>query len=122
MSESELQDQLLKDARHFDPASKTRSILDPHRDAILLFRVKFMSYEVIAATLTRHGIKVSPAAVGCFCRRNFSKAQIQSERRRLSTTNRLKSEVERAPEEALRAPRVDSRHGPRGPKIARDDF
>ena len=38
-----------------------------------------MSYEQIAATLTRHGLKTSPAGVGAFCRRTFAKAEILRE-------------------------------------------
>jgi hypothetical protein len=110
----------LADARRFDPAQHTRSILAPYRDAILLFRAKFMSYELIAATLTRHGVSISPAAVGCFCRRHFTKAQIQAARRNPPPGSPA------LPSSTLPAdPTAPSRSASptkRGPKIARDDF
>lgn len=120
MSSLDLHDRLLADARRFDPAQHTRSILAPYRDAILLFRAKFMSYELIAATLTRHGVKISPAAVGCFCRRHFTKAQIQAARR-----NPPHSSPALSPSTLPGDTTASSRSAPpnkRGPKIARDDF
>lgn len=120
VSSNELNDRLLEDARRFDPTAHTRGILAPHHDAILLYRVKFMSYEQIAATLTRHGVKVSIAAVGRYCRQNFSKAQIQSERRKLSSRSVTISENK--PSSARAASKPVPGDNPRGPKIARDDF
>lgn len=119
MSSLDLHDRLLADARRFDPAQHTRSILAPYRDAILLYRAKFMSYELIAATLTRHGVKISPAAVGCFCRRHFTKAQIQAARRDPPHSSPA------LPPSTLPAETTSSRSAApnkRGPKIARDDF
>ena len=82
METATLHDRLLDDARSYDPAEHTRSLLAPYRDVLLLWRAKFMSYEQIAATLTRHGVKVSPASVGIFCRRSFTRAEIMGERKR----------------------------------------
>ncbi|MDB6094815.1 MAG: hypothetical protein JWM32_2377 [Verrucomicrobia bacterium] len=61
----------MDDATRYDPAEHTGGILGPYRDVLLLQRAKFMSYDLIAATFARKGLKISPAAVGCFCRRNF---------------------------------------------------
>ena len=121
-----LHDRLLDDARSYDPAEHTRSLLAPYRDVLLLWRAKFMSYEQIAATLTRHGVKVSPASVGIFCRRSFTRAEILGERKRFEdgTAHRPAAAL---PGPAL--PRVDTKPTPasalpgkRGPKIARDNY
>ena len=74
MDAPDLHSRLMDDARRYDPAAHTRGLLGPFRDVILLQRAKFMSYEQISATFARHGLKVSPAAVGVFCRRHYTKA------------------------------------------------
>ncbi len=80
MNESELQARVLADARDFDLASRPRSRLAPHREALLIYRAKGLSYEDIAETLTRHGLPIRPTIVGTFCRRHFRKADIQRKR------------------------------------------
>ena len=119
---SELHARLLDDAKRYDPAQHTRSLLAPFRDVLLLQRVKFMSYEQIAATMTRHGLKVSPAAVGCFCRRHFTKAEIDNLRRKDSS--RPAVETGTSARSSPRPPGTAAvrESGRRGPKIARDDF
>jgi hypothetical protein len=116
MESATLQARLLDNARRYDPAEHHRSLLVPFQDIILLWRVKFMSYEQIAATLTSHGIKVSPAGVGVFCRKNFSKPQIVRERQRLATGSADQSPAT-AP--GLVPPTI---LGKRGPRIARDNY
>jgi hypothetical protein len=126
METATLHDRLLDDARSYDPAEHTRSLLAPYRDVLLLWRAKFMSYEQIAATLTRHGVKVSPASVGIFCRRSFTRAEILGERKRFEDGAAHRPAAAR-PGPAL--PRVDTTPTPasalpgkRGPKIARDNY
>jgi hypothetical protein len=114
---TELHARLLADARNYDPAAHNRGLLGPYRDVLLLWRAKFMSYEQIAATLTKHGIKVSPAGVGVFCRRNFSKAEI--ERARHQTPGRTGSPLP-APAPSGRA--AEATGARRGPRVARDDY
>jgi hypothetical protein len=126
METATLHDRLLDDARSYDPAEHTRSLLAPYRDVLLLWRAKFMSYEQIAATLTRHGVKVSPASVGIFCRRSFTRAEILGERKR------FEDRAAHRPAAALPGPalpRADTKPPPasalpgkRGPKIARDNY
>ncbi len=118
MENPTLHARLMEDARRYNPAEHTRGLLTPYRDVLLLWRAKFMSYEQIAATLTRHGLKVSPAAIGIFCRRNFTKSEILREREKTA-----------APETPMpvgpsRLPPVptSTTPGKRGPKIARDDY
>lgn len=124
MESADLHAQLLEDARRYDPAQHTRSLLAPYRDVLLLQRAKFMSYEQISATLTRHGLKVSPAAIGCFCRRHFSKAEIETKRRELdggkaTGGNGATNSATRPAAPLTPAAREPAR---RGPKIARDNY
>ena len=126
MENATLHDRLLDDARRYDPAEHTRSLLAPYRDVLLLWRAKFMSYEQIAATLTRHGLKVSPAGIGVFCRRSFTKAEIERERKRLPDATPQRPA---ATPPGLTLPPPDTKpapppaaHGKRGPKIARDNY
>jgi len=126
MEVSELQTRLIEDARRYDPAVQGRTLLGPHRDALLMYRVKFLSYEQIAAALLRNGLRVSAAAVGVYCRRNFTKAEILRERRRLETDSRrttaLPAHATFPTGEAPPRPSAPLVSGKRGPKIARDDF
>ena len=68
---SDLHARLMDEAKCYDPAEHSRCRLAPFRDALLVWRAKSASYEQIAAALTRHGLKISPAGVGAFCRRTF---------------------------------------------------
>ena len=76
---TELHARLMEDARNYDPTAHHRGLLAPYRDVLLLWRAKFMSYEQIAATLTSHGIRISPAGIGAFCRSQFTKSEIDRE-------------------------------------------
>jgi len=118
MPDDELNQRLLADAERYDPAAHTRSLLGPHRHVLLLWRAKYMSYEQISATLARHGISVSPTAIGVFCRRHFTKAEIERARRNLANPS--------APAElpGLVATTSSPASTPRrrGPNIARDDL
>jgi hypothetical protein len=126
MELADLHARLIEEARRYDPAEHSRSRLAPFRDVLLVCRAKSMSYELIAATLTKHGLKTSPAGVGAFCRRTFSKAEILREQ------GRLVSETPRGP--AATAPSFPGLSavgqpapapvplGRKGPKIARDDY
>lgn len=118
MDSSELHHRLINDARDYDPAAHTRSLLAPYRDVLLLQRAKFMSYEQIAATLFRHGLKVSPAAVGCFCRRQFTKTEIEAARRSASIHKPAAASADSPAVQPVSSPAP----GRRGPKIARNDY
>ncbi|WP_145928457.1 hypothetical protein OH491_26470 [Termitidicoccus mucosus] len=129
MDSPELYARLLEDAQRYDPTAHNRGLLAPYRDVLLLQRAKFMSYEQIAATLNRHGLKVSPAAVGVFCRRNFTKAEIERVRQSPSTTTtnvagrRPAGSSAGAPTFGVSAPGSSvGSLGKRGPKIARDNY
>ena len=118
---TELHARLLDVARRYDPAAYHRSLLSPYRDVLLMWRAKFMSYEQIAATLMTHGIKVSPAGVGVFCRRTFSKAELERARREVGAQRpAVASSVE--PSRAASPWSPESPASRRGPKIARSDY
>lgn len=117
MPSHELHDRLLEDAQRYDAGRQTRSLLAPYRDVLLLQRAKFMSYEQIAATLARHGLSISPAAVGCFCRQQFTKTEIEGVRRSVRTVRPGVPPTAPSP-----LPPGVPEPGRRGPKIARKDF
>ena len=126
MPSSDLHARLMEEARRYDPAEHSRSRLAPFRDVLLVWRAKSMSYELIAATLTRHGLKTSPAGVGAFCRRTLSQAEILREQTRLRT-EKPTSVAATAPSflgPSAVAPPVPAPLPPgrRGPKIARDNY
>ena len=129
MPDDELSTRLLAEAKNYDPAAHTRSLLAPHRDTLLLMRAKFMSYEQVSATLAKHGLNVSPTAVGVFCRRHFTKAEIDRLRRghtRRPTpapADQLPGLVTQTPPPpGLHQVAVSTEPGRRGPRIARDDI
>lgn len=131
---TELHTRLMQAARNYDASAHHRGLLAPYRDVLLLWRAKFMSYEQIAATLTSHGIKVSPAGIGAFCRTHFTKSEIDRARHELRPTNRpglparlsaAASPIPVAP--ASTSPTADRSDAVpianrRGPKIARDNY
>lgn len=128
METPELFVRLLDDARRYDPTAHTRGLLAPYREVLLLQRAKYMSYEQIAATLTRHGLKVSPAGVGVYCRRTFDKAEIERMRRHLSAeaaagaAPRPTTPASVLPSLAASTVTAAAAPGKRGPKIARDNY
>ena len=121
---TELHARLMEDARNYDPTAHHRGLLAPYRDVLLLWRVKFMSYDQIAATLNAHGIRVSPAGVGVYCRGHFTKAEIERTRREVREANRSAAPGRVATATApVASPRpAESTTNRRGPKIARDNY
>ncbi|WP_438479712.1 hypothetical protein [Oleiharenicola lentus] len=113
---TELHARLLADARSYDPAVHHRGLLGPYRDVLVLWRAKFMSYEQIAAALTRHGIKVSAAGVGAYCRRAITKVEIERMRQ-----EHLSGKTPISPTPKIASPQPPG-VAQRGPKIARDDY
>jgi hypothetical protein len=129
MDAADLHSRLLDDARNYDSAAHTGGLLGPYRDVLLLQRAKFMSYEQISATFARHGLRVSPAAVGMFCRRHFTKAEIERARKSSPSAPATLTQAAPRPGPASGAPTFGvSAPGPvsggtkRGPKIARDNY
>ena len=85
MPSFDLHARLMEEARHYDPAEHSRERLAPFRDVLAVWRAKSVSYERIAGALSKHGVKISPAGVGAFCRRTLSKAEILREQNRIRT-------------------------------------
>lgn len=131
---TDLHARLLQDARNCDPAAHRRSRLAPYRDVLLLWRAKHKSYEQIAATLTSHGIRISPAGIGAYCRSQFTKHEIDRARGEVSVSDRPdpsdRPSALAAPVPAVSgAPPLATGFTPapatpnrRGPKIARDNY
>jgi hypothetical protein len=129
---TDLHARLLQDARNCDPAAQHRSRLAPYRDVLLLWRAKHKSYEQIAATLTSHGIKFSPAGIGAYCRSQFTKHEIDRARseapvaNRPDPSNRTSAPAAPVPTIPVAPPLATSftpaTHTRRGPKIARDNY
>ena len=129
---TDLHVRLLQDARNYDPAAHRRSRLAPYRDVLLLWRAKHKSYEQLAATLTSHGIRVSPAGIGAYCRSQFTKHEIDSARSEAPVPNRPdpsgRSSAPAAPvptipvAPSLATSFTPATHAGRGPKIARDNY
>ena len=128
MDAPELHSRLLKDAQTYDHAAHNRRLLDPYRDVILTQRANYMSYEQIAATFSRHGFKVSPSAIGVFCRRTYTKAEITRVRQKLKLIGNESTRLLVAPSNVAPALGASASgmalHGTakRGPKIARDNY
>lgn len=126
MEIAELNARLMNDARRCDPTIHRRTLLGPHREALVLYRAKGMSYERIAAALRKQGLNVAPPTVGAFCRRQITEAEVLRERRRLEVSLRRPAAepstavAPHAPPTAKSSP--NTAPGRRGPKIARDDF
>jgi len=83
MDSTDLNARLIDEARRYDPAEHARGRLAPFREALLIWRAKSASYEQIAASLTKQGLKISSAGVGAYCRRAISQAEILREQARL---------------------------------------
>jgi hypothetical protein len=126
MDPTDLHTRLMDEARRYDPAEHSRGRLAPFRDVLAVWRAKSVSYEQIAAALSKHGVKISPAGVGAFCRRTLSKAEILREQTRIRTEIPSKSAAT-APSflglSAVAQPApTPVPPGRRGPRIARDDY
>lgn len=119
MEHAELNLRLMEEARRFEAQGYRPSKLAPHRNVIVLYRAKGLSYERIAAAFVKHGLKVAPPTVGLFCRQHIKETEVLRERRRLEVETR-QVEAER-PVVPFAAP-VPRSAGRRGPRIARDDF
>jgi len=125
METADLHARLWDDAQRYDPSAHARCALQPYRDVLLLWRAKAMSYEKIAATLTKHGLKTSPTAVGVFCRQYCPESEIARERQRLADEKERRPAATATSFEGLSAA-ANPGAGPELPckrgKIARDNY
>jgi hypothetical protein len=121
---TELHARLMEDARNYDPTAHHRGLLAPYRDVLLVWRAKYMSYEQIAGTLNAHGIRVSPAGVGVFCRGQFTKSEIERVRRDALIPSRpvAPARISSTVPPSVLPSSAELTPGRRGPKIARDNY
>jgi IS30 family transposase len=63
----------LQPAAQAEQERRTRSKLEPHRDAILTLRRKHWTYRQIANWLNEHGVTISYPAVYYFCERSIAR-------------------------------------------------
>lgn len=63
----------LHTAAQTEPERRTRSKLEPHREAILTLRRKHWTYRQIAKWLNGHGVTISHPAVYYFCERTIAR-------------------------------------------------
>ena len=63
----------LQQAAQAEQERRTRSKLEPHREAILTLRRKHWTYRQIAKWLNEHGVTISHPAVYYFCERTIAR-------------------------------------------------
>lgn len=63
----------LQPAAQSEQERRTRSKLEPHREAILTLRRKHWTYRQIAKWLNEHGVTISHPAVYYFCERTIAR-------------------------------------------------
>lgn len=63
----------LQSAAQAEQERRTRSKLEPHREAILTLRRKHWTYRQIAKWLNAHGVTISYPAVYYFCERTIAR-------------------------------------------------
>lgn len=63
----------LQPAAQAEQERRTRSKLEPHREAILTLRRKHWTYRQIAKWLNEHGVAISHPAVYHFCERTIAR-------------------------------------------------
>ena len=119
--------EVFKFAQEYQHNPNQHVVLEPLKDAILLLRAKYATYDTITETLNKNGIKVSEASVRRFCRTYYNEVKrLQHE------VNRKRREAASGQENSTRpssAPAGDSSKrssfsetSKPGPKIAREDF
>lgn len=122
MENSDLHRRLMEEARNYDASALTRAVLGPYRDVVLMQRARYMSYEQISATFRRHGIAVSPAAVGVFCRRHIRTTDLAAARNQAGDAKRTAPAIVAPALGASASGAARPAGGRKGPKIARDDY
>lgn len=122
MDAGELNSRFMADARRCGKAEPKRSKLWPHREAVIVYRAKGLSYERIAAAFSSQGLAISGPTVGQFCRTRLTTAEVLRERRQLEAEERRADLSPPLSPPRSVSPASFPMPGRRGPKIARDDF
>ncbi len=110
---------LLEAALRHEPGVRTRSPLAPHQETVAVLRAKYLSYEKISKFFSARQCHVSPAAVGRFCRKYVSGAQVSRVRAGFHPSAPVTARPQVSPPNGQIRSLVSN---PRGPKIARDDY
>ena len=110
---------LLEAALRHEPGVRTRSPLAPHQETVAVLRAKYLSYEKISKFFSARQCHVSPAAVGRFCRKYVSGAQVSRVRAGFHPSAPGAARPQVSPPTGQVKSFVSN---PRGPKIARDDY
>jgi hypothetical protein len=118
---------LIDEARRYDPQAHQRGRLHRYREAVLVQRAQGMSYERIARLFTTQGVAISAAAVGAFCRRFFTSADLERARTpappSTAAAPALPTPRPAAPAPGAPAAAAVSPYAPRpGPRISRDVY
>ena len=94
-------DEILKFAQEYQHNPNQHIVLEPHKEAILLLRAKYATYDTIRETLNKNGVKVSEASVRRFCRTYYNEIKrLQSE------VNRKRRKTESTHEDATGHPEI----------------
>ncbi len=118
---------LLESAKQYQHSVTPQAVLEPFKEAILLLRAKYASYETITETLTSHGVQVSGATVRKFCRRHHAEMRrlrtaLDAERRAAAATQKPHSDAPASASPPPERPPLTPEIGKRGPRIARDEL
>jgi hypothetical protein len=122
--------EVFKFAQEYQHNPNQHVVLEPLKDAILLLRAKYATYDTITETLNKNGIKVSEASVRRFCRTHYNEIKrLQSETNRkrresiasTDTATRPAGSSETPPTGGEKRPQLSDMGKP-GPKIAREDL
>lgn len=125
----DLPSRLLDDAKRTASALPSRSKLAPLHEAIVYYRAGGFSYERIAGSIVRQGLKVSHSCVATYCRNHISRTELDRARRAIEASKRSSGPpvqiagIGNAPALGAFAPaRIPTPRSGRGPNIARDDY
>jgi hypothetical protein len=119
--------EILKFAQEYQHNPNQHIALEPHKEAILVLRAKYATYDTITETLNKNGVKVSEASVRRFCRTNYNeikRLQGEANRKRReseSTQQNPPKPAAVAGGNSSKQPSFSDLRQP-GPKIAREDF
>ncbi len=126
---NEVHAELKEFANSYQHSANQQSTLEPHKEAILLLRAKYASYEIITEELTKRGIKISVASVRKFCRRhNAAMRRLRHDIEAGTQAGAVAKPSPTAPDAAPSLPLEPARPplapeiGKRGPRIARDQL
>ena len=119
--------EILKIAQDYKHNPNQHVVLNPYKEAVLLLRAKYATYDSITETLNEQGVKVSEATVRNFCRRHHTamkqlRNDLERKNREAATTQTASSGSSEASPSAVTTRSSFSETSKPGPKIARDEL